>query len=112
MALAMDNVEFVKLLLEYGVSISSFLTNEVLEFLHGYRSYNKNSPLRYEISEKEYKMYHMAGINTNIYNFICVYTQLHTSYVAIPRKVIEKAMEDLCSGLVKIEDEKFIEVSI
>ena len=38
MALARDNVEFVKLLLDYGVSISSFLTNEVLEFLHGYRS--------------------------------------------------------------------------
>ena len=37
MALARDNVEFVKLLLDYGVSISSFLTNEVLEFLHGYR---------------------------------------------------------------------------
>ena len=111
MALAMDNVDFVKLLLEYGVNISSFLTNEVLEFLHGYRSYDKSSPLRYEISEKDYKPYHMAGINANIYNYICSYNQLNTPFVAIPRKIVERVMQNLCSGLVKIEDEKFIEVS-
>ena len=47
MALALNNVEFVELLLEYGVSIGSILTKEVVEFLYGYRALDKSSPMRY-----------------------------------------------------------------
>ena len=51
MALAMNNVEFVELLLDYGVSISTILTKDVIEFLYGYRSYDKSSPMRYLLTE-------------------------------------------------------------
>ena len=111
-ALAMDNVDFVQLLLEYGVTIGSFLTNEILEFLYGYRSYDSFSPIRWEISDKDYKPCNMSGINGEIYRGLCESRGLDSHNIAIPRKVIENIMNDLCEGLVKIGNEKFLEASI
>ena len=53
-----------------------------------------------------------TGANTSIYKAICMYKQPPTqsSKMALPRRVIEEVMEDLCSGLVKIEEQTFIEV--
>ena len=48
MALALNNVPFVRLLIEYGVSIRSLLTKEVLEILYGYRWHDRPTALKVE----------------------------------------------------------------
>ena len=52
MALAEDKVDFVKLFLRYGVSISKILNQETLEFLYAYRS--SQSTMKYELKAKRY----------------------------------------------------------
>ena len=48
MALALNNVPFVRLLIEHGVSIRSLLTQQVLEILYGYRWYGRPAALKVE----------------------------------------------------------------
>ena len=63
MALALDRVAFLELLLNYGVSVQSFLKKNLLEFLYGYRAlvrtncstmkYEENDYLVMNIEERE-----------------------------------------------------------
>ena len=54
MALALNRSEFVRTLLNHGVSLHSLLTNEVLQFLYGYRSHTPTSTLKYEFNTNDY----------------------------------------------------------
>ena len=113
MALAMNNVEFVRLILEYGVSINSFLTNEVLEFLYGFRSYDKGSPLRYELQDSDYKPASANCDNDSVYKALVAYEdQISMNRILIPRDRIESLIADICSTFFKFGTEKFIEVSL
>ena len=61
MALALNNVPFVRLLIEYGVSIRSLLTKQVLEILYGYRWPGRPTALKVgELKPKE-----VPGSNLN-----------------------------------------------
>lgn len=111
MALAMNNVDFVELLMEYGVCISLFLTNELMEFLYGFRSYDKSSPLRYEVLDREYKAIPKYSENAGIYKTLCAQDELVSpSSVMIPRCLIEVLVRHLCNPIIRKGNETFIEV--
>lgn len=51
-SLAEGSVDFVKLFISYGVSLSKLLDRQTLEFLYAYRS--KESTLKYQIKTKRF----------------------------------------------------------
>ena len=112
MALALGRVDFVKLLLDQGVSIHSILTNEVLQFLYGYQSYMDNSTLRYEFSENDYVNADSSEAYKYIINLVCSYGGINPRYCAIPRNIIESVIQKLCYTFIREGDERFTEVSI
>lgn len=112
MALAMNNVSFVELLMEYGVCLGLFLTTELMEFLYGFRSYNKSSPLRYEIRDNEYQGIPKYSENASIYKYLCSQDELVSpDNVVVPRHLIEEIIRQICKPLIRKGNETFIEVS-
>ena len=110
MALAMNYVDYVQLLLDYGFNMMNFLTNDVLEFLYGIRSHSSQSPLKWEIPDKDFKQCHTSGENGLVYTRICQQQGVPIDFSSIPRKSIEKALDRICDGLIKVGNEQFIEV--
>ena len=109
MALAMNRVEMVKLLLDYGISIKEVLTNDVLEFLYAYRSRDVTSTLKFEIDSKKDKSKYMSvedvekkgDKNVELYRELLSLGPIHTNYCRLPRKVIVNLTKKLCQRFLR-----------
>lgn len=113
MSLAMNNVEFVEILMEYGVCISAFLTEELMNFLYGFRSYDKSSPLRSEFHNDDYEPIPAYSKNLTAYKTMCSQDDLvSTSNVMLPRERIERLIHELCHDLIRKGNEGFVEVRL
>lgn len=108
MALAMNRVDFVKLLIEYGVSIEQFLTNDILEFLYWFQSRSVTSTLNFHIDNN---LYVPATLNEHAKAEITLmgFETVKTNAWAIPRRQIENLMKYLCKHLVSKREQAFIE---
>ena len=109
MALALDRVAFLKLLLNYGVSVQSILNQNLLEFLYGYVLVNTNcSTMKYEkndycrLSEKEKeKVSELMGFLEHEEDEVC-----------IKLEVIQKNINNLCKCFIKKGDDIYFKVNM
>ena len=112
MALAFGRIEFIRLLLDRGVSIQTILTNEVLQFLYGHQSHCENSTLKYLLSENDYVEASSTERFRYVINYICRYSGIDTKFGAISRTSIEAIIQKLCGSFVCVGHEKFTEVCL
>lgn len=75
-----------------------------------YRSYHNFSPLGWELTDKSYCPCNINGANGKIYEYLCDIGRYNVQHVTVRRCSIEYVMNVLCENLVKIGNEKFIEV--
>ena len=116
-ALARDNVDFVDLMLDYGVSMHTVLTNQVLEFLYGYRAQVYGSSLSFEFVPENYTSFVKNPDGSidekmiELYNCLCLVGGVTPQRSCLPRKNIECfIINTLCKSLIQVENETFIEV--
>jgi len=91
MALAEDKVDFVKLFLSYGVSISRILDQKTLEFLYAYRS--SKSTMKYELKAKRYA--NPTGNTNSLVERFCNDQECYLEEIEL-NKVI-RLLDDICS---------------
>lgn len=111
MALALNRVAFLELLLNYCVSVSSFLTKPLLEFLYGYASRSNTLPIKDMVDEDN--DYYPADENYKHYNTaktLCSYTGYEASKCSIQLSKIRDIIKILCGRMIKKGHEEFIEV--
>ena len=111
MALALNRVKFLELLLNYGISIQSILTQNFLQFLYGYVAIVRNncSPIKYEAADFcNFKEINLVPELCHVFE--------HTKGFAsknfcIKLDVIKKNINNLCNRFIKKGDEISTEVS-
>jgi len=109
MALALDRLDFVRLLLKNCVSVNTFLTRNLLEFLYGYRSKMMTSSLRFEINDKEYTAIDMNSTHVDTLKTLCGYESYNVLSCSIPYSVIRRTVQHLCGRIKKQGNEDFLE---
>lgn len=110
MALALDRLDFVRLLLKNCVSVNTFLTRNLLEFLYGYRSKMMTSSLRFEIKQEEYTAIDMNCTHVDTLKTLCGYENYNILSCCIPYSVIKRTVQHLCGRIKKQGNKDFLEV--
>ena len=108
MALAMDRIDFVKLFLNYGISIQALLTPDVLEFLYGYRSKGAHSILNRLIKKSNYLS--ASGKFKEVMEQLCSYEKYDPKTISISLSTIKDVVNDACSDFMRRKTDQFIEV--
>lgn len=110
MALALNRVEFLKLLLYYCVSVKSILTESVLEFLYGYAFYKYLTPIKDMIEDDDYCKYSDEEKYSDTIRTLCSYTGQEMDKCCIKLSKIKDIITRLCGRLMAKGDEDFIQV--
>ena len=112
MALALDRVQFLKLLLNYGVSVQSILTQNLLEFLYGYVTIvrTNSSPMKYE--EADYCDFEKKDLVPELCRLIEHKKGSACKNVCIKLDVIKRNINKLCDCFIKKGDDISTEVSL
>ncbi|XP_065684239.1 transient receptor potential cation channel subfamily M member 1 isoform X1 [Hydra vulgaris] len=110
MALAMNRVDFIKLFLNFGISIQSLLTADVLQFLYGYGFKNHHSVFKKLIKDKHYLP--ATGDYIKVMKTLCRYKNHNPANISLSLKKIQKIIGRACSIFVRNkETDKFIVVN-
>ena len=111
MALALDRVQFLKLLLNYGVSVQSILTQNLLEFLYGFVTIvrTNSSPIKYE--EADYCDFKEKDLVPELFRLI-EHKKRSAWKACIKLDVIKRNINKLCDCFIKKGDDISTEVSL
>nr|XP_047126608.1 transient receptor potential cation channel subfamily M member 1-like isoform X2 [Hydra vulgaris] len=107
MALAMDRVEFVKLFLNYGISIQSLLSPDVLQFLYGYRCKKPLSVLNHLTTKKNFTA--ACGDYLDVMETLCSYDKYDPNSISLSLNKVKKIVNAACSIFMRQETDQFIE---
>nr|XP_047126615.1 transient receptor potential cation channel subfamily M member 3 [Hydra vulgaris] len=107
MALAMDRVEFVKLFLNYGISIQSLLSPDVLQFLYGYRCKKPLSVLNHLTTKKNFTA--ARGDYLDVMVTLCSYDKYDPNNISLSLNKVKKIVNAACSIFMRQETDQFIE---
>ena len=112
MALALNRVAFLELLLNYGVSVQSILTENFLQFLYGYVAIIRTncSPIKYEAAD--YCDFEEIDLVPELCHLIEHKKSLTSKSFCIKLDVIKKNINKLCNRFIKKGDEICTEVSL
>ena len=110
MALALNRVEFLKLLLYYCVSVKSILTESVLEFLYGYAFYKYLTPIKDMIEDDDYCKYSDEEKYSDTIRTLCSYTGQEMDKCCIKLSKIKGIVRRLCHRMIRKRDGDFIKV--
>lgn len=112
MALAQNRVTFLEVLLNCGVNLQSFLTQNILQFLYGYVAIVRTnySPIKYESGD-------YCDVEEN--DLVSELCQINESKKRLTLKksgikldVIKKNINKLCNRFMKKGNEIYTEVSL
>ena len=111
MALALDRVQFLKLLLNYGVSVQSILTQNLLEFLYEFVTIvrTNSSPIKYE--EADYCDFEEKDLVPELCRLI-EHKKRSACKACITLDVIKRNINKLCDCFIKKGDDISTEVSL
>ena len=112
MALALNRVAFLELLLNYGVSVQSILTQNVLQFLYGYVATVRTncSPIKYEAAD--FCVFEEIDLVPELCQVIEHTKGFASKKFSIKLDVIKKNINKLCNRFIKKGDEIYTEVSL
>ena len=114
MALALNRVAFLELLLNYGVSAQSILTQNFLQFLYGYVAIvsANSSPIEYEAADYCNFENEEKDLVPELCHIIDHKKGFVSKNICIKLDVIKKNINKLCNRFLKRGDEIYTEVSL
>lgn len=95
-ALAKDRVDFVKLFLEYGISISQIINKEIMEFLYGYCLNSPTSILHADVPDSYMKA---NAQSFEVMKKLCVDSALDENRCSVYWLRVHEIVNKLCSGI-------------
>lgn len=106
-ALAMNRVQFVKLFLEYGISLVKNINQNTLEFLYGYSAYSSTSILKDATDVSFTRAVIPNGSHgdgelytgKNVMELLCEDAGIDINRSAISIENVCKVVDCLCSGI-------------
>lgn len=98
-ALATNRVEFVMLFLEYGISLTRIVNQNILEFLYGYCISSSMLDTEVQNSYVPAVTESDSDVSSNAIEVLCEDAGLDIKRCAVPMKRVHELIDNLCSDV-------------